>query len=56
MSAGAVRKSMTHFELMCWAHWLNEAHREVREQIERDNQPPAPLELDVDAEIAAWPM
>ncbi|MCG7403010.1 hypothetical protein [Caballeronia zhejiangensis] len=51
MSAGAVRKSMSSYEVMCWWQWLNEAHEAARTQADDD----APLVLDVEAEIAAWP-
>ena len=54
MTAGAVRASMTSYELMCWSYWLNEAQREMQEHAQHNHQP-APLELDVEAEIAAWP-
>ncbi|MDR5790278.1 hypothetical protein P9281_27410 [Caballeronia sp. LP003] len=50
MTAGAVRKNMSSYEIMCWAQWLNEAQEAMT--------PPdddAPLVLDVEAEIAAWP-
>ncbi|BAO89020.1 hypothetical protein BRPE67_BCDS11060 [Caballeronia cordobensis] len=50
MTAGAVRKNMSSYEVMCWWHWLNEAH-EAATQADDD----APLMLDVEAEIAAWP-
>jgi hypothetical protein len=50
MTAGAVRRSMSSYEVMCWWHWLNE-------QVEatRLAAADAPLVLDVQAEIAAWP-
>ncbi|WP_321195183.1 hypothetical protein [Caballeronia cordobensis] len=41
---------MSSYEVMCWWHWLNEAH-EAATQADDD----APLMLDVEAEIAAWP-
>jgi hypothetical protein len=35
-------------ELMCWAYLLTERSR--------PSEPPKPLELSVEDEIAAWPM
>jgi hypothetical protein len=52
MTAGAVRKTMSSYELMCWWHWLNELQDEATRARASDT---APLMLDVEAEIAAWP-
>jgi hypothetical protein len=49
MTAGAVRRSMSSYEVMCWWHLLNEA----RPAQTYDSN--APLVLDVEAEMAAWP-
>jgi hypothetical protein len=48
MTAGAVRKGMSAFELMCWGHLLAQAAKPAA--------PPEskPLELSVEDEIAAW--
>jgi hypothetical protein len=48
MTAGAVRHSMSAHELMCWSYLLSTAH-ETETPAE-----PAPLELSVDDEIAAF--
>ncbi|KXU94163.1 hypothetical protein CR51_27200 [Caballeronia megalochromosomata] len=51
MTAGAVRRSMSSYELMCWWYLLNEA-RAPAAPAQADD---APLVLSVEAEIAAWP-
>jgi hypothetical protein len=47
MTAGAVRHSMSAHELMCWAYLLGIASEAAQAE-------PKPLDLDVDAEIAAF--
>jgi len=46
MTAGAVRQTMGAHELMCWGYLLTEQSRPP--------EPPKPLELSVEDEIAAW--
>lgn len=54
MTAGAVRKTMSSYEVMCWWHWLSEAQAAQAAAQQRPDDD-GPLVLDVEAEIAAWP-